>query len=171
MHVKAHVNYFDRSSRWISGFIYGRYKEGGGERERGGKMLSRTADITHGFCISHGEISSSARNLLFRLAVVARICGLFRHASPSLSDENSLSRNFSPRSFPFSFPLLFSFLFSFCSPPLESSTTRVDTLSLSTADDSIGIEGSGSGGERVSRRFRPSFIRFIPRVVKYPAAS
>lgn len=33
MHVKAHVNYFDRSSRWISGFIYGRYKEGGG-RER-----------------------------------------------------------------------------------------------------------------------------------------
>lgn len=57
-------------------------------------MLSRTADITHGFCISHGEISSSTRNLLFRLAVVAQICGLFHHTPPFVlsPDENSLSK-------------------------------------------------------------------------------
>lgn len=100
-------------------------------------MLSRTADITHGFCISHGEISSSTRNLLFRLAVVAQICGLFRPL-PLSPDENSLSK-FPFLSFPFPFlSLLFSLLFFsslfFRSP---SPPTGVDTVSLSTADDSI----------------------------------
>lgn len=69
-------------------------------------------------------------------------------------------------SFPFSVSLsLFSPLF------LCSRSTGVDTLSLSTADDSIEESRARQvGKERVSRQFRPSFIRFIPRVVKYPAA-
>lgn len=136
--------------------------------EGGGKVLSRTADITHGFCISHGEISSSTRNLLFRLAVVAQICGLFHHIPPlsSFRPMKIHSRNFlSLLSF---LCLSLSFFFSLFS--LDSST-GVDTLSLSTADDSIEESRARQvGKERVSRQFRPSFIRFIPRVVKYPAA-
>ena len=64
--------------------------------------------------------------------------------------------------------LSLSFFFSLFS---VDSSTGVDTLSLSTADDSIKESRARQvGKERVSRQFRPSFIRFIPRVVKYPAA-
>lgn len=134
-------------------------------------MLSRTADITHGFCISHGEISSSTRNLLFRLAVVAQICGLFHHIPPlsSFRPMKIHSRNFLSLLSLLSFLCLSLSLFS----PLFlcSRSTGVDTLSLSTADDSIEESRARQvGKERVSRQFRPSFIRFIPRVVKYPAA-
>lgn len=109
-------------------------------------MLSRTADITHGFCISHGEISSSTRNLLFRLAVVAQICGLFRPL-PLSPDENSLSK-FPFLSFPFPFlSLLFSLLFfslsffSFSFPRRGLTQFHYPRRMI----PSRGIEGSASG--------------------------
>ena len=110
----SRVNYFgpDRFSRRCSdrriAFIYAPV---------GWKMLPRTADIIQGFCISRSEISSTTRNLLFRPATVAQICGLFRDASSSFSrwkftlDFSSLFFSSSPS--PLSFSLLFlSFLLS-----------------------------------------------------------
>ena len=149
MHGVSRVNYFGLigSLGVTIAFIY---------TPVGWKMLPRTADIIHGFCISPGEISSTTWNLLFRPVVVAQICGLFHDAS-SFSRWNSVSTSLF---FPF---FHFFFLFpSFVSFYPFQSSTRVDTLLLSTADDFIGIEGSAQG---VSWRFRPFLYSFYPRVL------
>lgn len=87
------------------------------------------------------------------------------------TDLRPLSRRFAVLSLKFSldfpfFPLFFTSSFSFFPSfvsfyPFQSST-RVDTLLLSTADDFIGIEGSAQG---VSWRFRPFLYSFYPRVL------
>lgn len=81
-------------------------------------------------------------------------------------DENSLSTFllFPPCPLFLFFISFFSSFFHLTHPlaffftPFQSST-RVDTLSLSTTDDYIGIEGSA---QRVSRRFRPLLYSFYP---------
>lgn len=156
MHGVSRVNYFGLigSLGVTIAFIYTLV---------GWKMLPRTADIIHGFCISPGEISSTTRNLLFRPVVVAQICGLFHDASP-FSRWNSVSPSLF-FSFFHIFFLFLSFLRLVLSVPIVDASWHTFIIHGRWFHRNRGLRAGG----KLTIPALPLFV-LSPGVVKYPAA-